>query len=455
MASQQERDSGSSAHRIGIAVAVRSGPDHAAAALRKIRKRSAGARIVVVDNGSATPVPGADHRFDAAVGTAPEKNAGLALLAGCDHVFLLDENCVPAVDGWFGPYVESFEPHLSFVPPPETAHRKLLYRDSRHTAWTGDPGVMMYADRTVLDTVGGLDPNSPAPIADWDRRINNAGLTTWLCGDVVDSDRLLTCTGALPGEPEPDRGPDLDRYLSIWSDSRYVEFRPLRDVVITTLFTGQDDPQRKGPMLNDPSMYATLAGSLTEYKLVVLHDRLTAESTDAVELVQVEAPMNPYLQRWISIRRYLQEHPDIGRVWCVDATDVELLREPFCIIRPGTLYVGSEPVVVGMDWIRRKHPAALIQQFIERNFDRQLLNAGLVGGTREIVLELTAAITRAFFENRRDQLHGDDVEPGTGDIGLFNLVTRSIFGDRLFFGPRINTTFRQNERNAWSIWRHK
>ncbi|HVX44964.1 MAG TPA: hypothetical protein VHC49_13835 [Mycobacteriales bacterium] len=434
--------------RIGVAVTVRG---DAGDAVREIRRCTPGARVVVVDNGSADPVPGADHRFDVAVGTAPAKNKCLELLAGCDHIFLFEPGCVPLIEGWHQPYVDSREPHLSFVPPGGPA--RILYQDSRHVAWTADPGIMIYVDRSVLDTVGGLDPDSPWPIADWSRRTNNAGLTTWLCGDVVDSGRLLSGTGA--GESLPGRAPDLDRYLAEWSDRHYVEFRQLRDLIITTLFTGQDDPQRKGPMLNDPSMYAELAGSLDGHKLVVLHDRLTAESTDVVELVQVEAPMNPYLQRWISIWHYLQDHPEIGRVWCVDATDVELLREPFSIIRPGTLYVGSEPVVVGMDWIRRKHPAALIQEFIERNFDRQLLNAGLVGGHREIVMEFTAAITRAFFENRRDQLHGTDVEPGTGDIGLFNLTTRTMFGDRLFFGPRINTTFRQNERNAWSIWRHK
>lgn len=150
--------------------------------------------LVVVDDASDVPFPDIDGltviRNEHRLGVAMSKNRGIAALMdlGCDHLFLADDDVVPIVDRWWEPYVDSPEPHLSH-------QRDFRAKDGDETHFAvGFPrGYLLYAERMVIDTVGGMDPAYGAwggEHVEWQKRIHDAGLTTWAYADVRGSGKL-------------------------------------------------------------------------------------------------------------------------------------------------------------------------------------------------------------------------------------------------------------------------
>lgn len=451
--------------RIGIGITTRNRADIASHSIAEIRRLTPNAKIVIVDDASTTPFPDATYRFTENAGIARAKNKCLELLADCDHIFLFDDDGYPLVDDWWKPYVESPEPHLMYIFRDRSGGPGELYRDDQHVAYTDSRGVMLYVDRKVLDVVGGMDPifgtwghEHPS----WSDRIFNAGLTSWRYADVVDSARLICSLDedekVTRSVPQRERQAQMARNEAIYwqyrHEANYVEYSTAR-TVITTLLTGVVDPQRGQHMHADPALLSTLQKSLT-VPLVVLHDQLNVESTNTVTYERVTASLNPYVQRWQSIYRYLRDHPELHLVWCVDGTDVEQLQDPFQLDLGHRLAVGTEHEIVGCDWMRSNHPNETIQAFIADHADLQLLNAGLVGGTRETVMAFLHDLLAAYWEIQTD-LHTGRAKHGigVGDMGLLNMVAYTKWAERLVTGPRVNTRFKADERTRFSLWKHK
>jgi len=177
--------------RIGIGVTTRNRPEVFADTIKHIRSRAPeGSVIVVVDDASDKPVDGATFRFTRQAGIARAKNKCLELLAdaGCDHLFLFDDDCYPIVDGWWRPYVESPEPHLMY------AWGDAYFRTDDLIGYAWPKGCMLYVERRVLERVGGMDPvfgTWGLEHASWSDRIHTAGLTTCRYQDVPGSEELF------------------------------------------------------------------------------------------------------------------------------------------------------------------------------------------------------------------------------------------------------------------------
>src|SRR5690606_39106204 len=252
-------------------------------------------------------------------------------------------------------------------------------------------------------------------------------------------------------------GPGLELRMESRHSDKYVEYRELRNVVVTTLFTKQMDPQRNNHMKADVKMLSGLHTSLRGQPLAVLHDSLQSPRLPNTAFVEVETSINPYFQRHLSIFQWLRDNPDIGFVWCVDGTDVQMLRDPFPQMRRGVLYLGSEPTTLRNEWMLANHPDHKIQNFFKANPNLQLLNAGLIVGDRETVMAFLQAITKEFFDDFIDWIYGWETDRvGVGDMGVLNVVARERFGDIIEYGPHINTVFKNEEKNnktAW--WKHK
>ncbi|HHT2540358.1 TPA: glycosyltransferase family 2 protein, partial [Enterobacter hormaechei] len=110
-----------SASRIGIAISTHQRADVLKRSLEQhLRHLPAGALVVVVDDGSkpAAVVPDGVQllRHETSLGIVASKNASLTALmdAGCEHLFLWDDDAWPIADNWHLPYIESPEPHLAY-----------------------------------------------------------------------------------------------------------------------------------------------------------------------------------------------------------------------------------------------------------------------------------------------------------------------------------------------------
>lgn len=473
--------------KVGIAITSRNRNDQLAQTLVNIRKVTPAAfLIVVVDDASSTPVDGATFRFEQNAGIAAAKNKCFELLAdaGCDHFFLFDDDCWPVVDNWWQPYTQSPEPHLAYIFPeyPDGSDRRLndtveIDRDEKHVAWSHQRGCLLYYKRIVLDTVGGMDwhygvwGHEHGSLAD---RIFNAGLTTHRYMDVLNSNTLFhsmdehlqidsTCSTSVRTQQISQ---NAEYYRQQRNSAAYIDYRradlPVGslNVVITSFFTGQPDPERKAHWQADYDLLDKLIDSIKPgVKLVILHDCFD-EAVDSHFIEHVRVPAittSPYFARWIYARQYLSRHPEIAKVWCVDATDVIMVNNPFPDMQPGALYTGDEPTITANSWMLANHPAKWLQDYMKGHAADILLNAGLLGGERGTVLRFLSYLVGLWEDNKKDQAYGKSASVGDSDMGLFNYVARQHYKPVLQHGRRVNTVFKRYQctQNVRSWWRHK
>lgn len=429
-----------------------------------------GAKLVVVDDASETPCPEATFRFDVNVGIATAKNKCFELLDDCDHFFLFDDDCYPIDKDWWKPYVESEEAHFCYIFK-DFVHNSIndcqeLYRDDKIIAYSHARGCMLYFKKVCLETIGGMDINYARwgfEHMDISNRIFNSGLTTFRYMDVVGSNKLIysldeqesVVTTVMPDERRKYLIDGQKHYEKSLESKEYLDYRiPVRDTtkennkIVTVFLNSVEDPERKVKWEADSSLLEPLIKSVKENnnELVVLTDCF--DKLDGAEVVKEGGNISPYMQRWVSYYRYLRKHPEIDNIWLVDATDVEMLKDCFRYMDRDKLYVGSEKQVLGCNWIYQNHNNPILYQFVRINRNRVLLNAGLVGGSRDNVLAFLQRMLEAYSRCRGDI--------GAGDMALFNYVCYGYFNERIEFGEKINTVFKDYEKdNKTAWWKHK
>lgn len=455
--------------RIGVAITTRNRPEVLATTLEHVQRFTPGATVIVVDDASTQPGLGITYRFAERVGVAAAKNKCIELLidAGCTELFLLDDDCYPVKEGWTDLYIDNPEPHLCYLFKTLDANGKpvgtpeTVYEDGQTRAFNHPMGCLIYLNRSVIERCGGMRTIFGVwghEHVEYSLRINNTGLTTNAFQDTAGSAEFIySMDEHWHKHPEfkrsvndRERQAQIERNDYLLAELRetthgFVPYRQLGNEVITTMLTKVVDPQRRNaPKLVTPDFVAW-KNSIKGATPVLLHDELLENMGTNVAYVMVESGLNPYLQRWIASYRYLRDH-ESHWVWMTDGTDVEMLREPWGLMREGALYVGHEPTVLDIPWMRQNHPP--YQQWIAENGGAQLLNAGVVGGDHATLLDFTADMVREIFRVGPSKVKGD--------MAAFNYVAQSPkWRNRIVWGSQWLTTFKANERNDWSVWKHK
>jgi hypothetical protein len=129
----------------------------------------------------------------------------------------------------------------------------------------------------------------------------------------------------------------------------------------------------------------------------------------------------------------------------VDATDTEMLNDPFVDLEPGRLHVGSEPWTWGSQrlflWTRSATPSMV--GWAGEHAEDTVLNCGLVGGDAPMVRDMY----RMLGEAENDDL---------ADMGVRWRIMYDQYPNWVTGHP-VHTVFLQNDRStaggAW--WRHK
>ncbi|QRY51756.1 hypothetical protein [Mycolicibacterium septicum] len=296
-------------------------------------------------------------------------------------------------------------------------------------------------------------------------RIFEAGLTTWRYASPRDSHLLIESLDQaerVDRTPLPERQALVKRNANIHNTRRregytaYVKYRPARNVILTCLYTGAVDPQRGTRMKADAKSLDTLTRSARPHPVVVLHDELDAADVDNVTYTKAPNSANVYFQRWINAYQWLRDHPEVSRVLCCDGTDVEILQpDRLFDIPAGSLLVGSEHQVVGCEWMRANHPDSGIGEFLEVHRGKQLLNAGVLAGERSLVMAVLRDIIHAWADIEMNAFLQKSKGNGVGDMAIFNMVLYTRYADRIIFGPSVTTHFKANERNGFSLIKHK
>jgi len=466
--------------KIGIAITTHNRPDILAKALENhLKFLPEGAKLVVIDDGSTIPAVVPDSveliRFEHSRGIPLAKNASLLALidAGCEELFLFDDDAWPISPDWERPYIASPEPHLAYQFLDLAINIKLrdmavLYQDDAHIAYTGQRGVMLYYHHSAIEQVGGFDPIYQRGMyehADLALRIYHQGLTSWAFADVIGSNRLIYSLdehmSVKRNVNRAERDHQVKRNVGIYNIRRmnehkgFVNIREGYNAVITNFLTAYPDPQRNKRFDVNPSLLEKWSTSIRGGRAIVLADQLKQSPKEA-ELVSVQqSNMNVYFLRWFHIWQFLRDRPEIDKVWCTDGLDVEMLRQPWDQMIPGKIYVGSEPKTYADKWSVDHHPEPIYQDFISSHVNDIMLNAGLLGGSRQDVMMFAHSILRIFSHVESSNFWEKRKSSSVGDMIAFGIVGyRHI--DRIVTGPQVHTVFKTNGiGREYAFWQHK
>lgn len=461
-------------HKIGIAVTVHNRHETAAITIKNIKKFiPKDALLVIVDDSSEVPFPNSNYRFEKQAGIAKSKNMCLQLLDECEHIFLFDDDCYGKVKGWERPYIESKYPHLMYIFSEFSNGKPNGNRKSHDiedaVIFENPCGCMIYLHHSCLDKVGGMDEGYGIwgmDHVDLSIRIHNAGLTPYKFMDIKGSDDLFfsydkeqMIERSVSAQIRAKHIPINQRKLNaLGKSAHFIPYKQQNGIILTSYFTRVVDPQRgeKWEFKREHVTALIESAENSNSNLCILTDCIQFRDQNDMPIeyknlnIDCESGhgnMNPYFRRWFAYRDYLIENPT-DNVWMVDATDVEVLKNPFQIIKPGVLYCGWEKDVIGCQWMQNHHKSNFMHNFIKSNIKTPLLNAGVIGGRYDIVME--------FLDRLCDMYEIlPEKEKDATDMSLFNWVLYSHFLGRFETGLKITTEFKSFKVNNISLFKHK
>lgn len=462
-------------YNLSIAISVHNRHESAKKSIKNWRKfLPKGSKLFIVDDGSDVPFKGADIRNERALGIAACKNQCLSLCEGSDYIILADDDVSPKVKDWHLPYIESGLNHLCFTfdhfSNGKVNGRKKIKTENGITYWHEPCGLILFFTKKCLNVVGGMDESYGA----WgyehlqlSRRIHNNGLTPYPYMDVENSLDLFHSEDyeqTIVRSVDPSVRNRLSvinkrKYLQDFNSKIFIPYKHKTGIILTSYLAGVIDPQRGEKWMFKEDDLLPLVKSVNEQssKIVVITDSIQFRERNNLEIDNSNLSfdcdpgykdLNPYFRRWFSYRLFLLENP-CDNVWIVDATDVKMLKNPFQIIEPSILYCGWEREFIGCAWMQNNHKSNFIQNFIKSNIRTPLLNAGVVGGSYEVVME---------FLNRLCDMYDilPDMHLNQTDMPLFNWVIYSHFLGRFKTGPTITTEFKKYDiNNQTALFAHK
>ena len=432
-----------------------------------------GSQIVVVDDASDEPYPNADYRFDENVGIAKAKNKCIELLIdkGCDELFLADDDTYPTNYDWWKAYVESPHPLLSYtfsiVGKGTHNGNRLIKKDGAHKWYSNPCGCLVYINKIIVDKIGGYDIDYALygdEHLDYAIRAKNIGVIPYEFMDV--SEPLFYCLDQAGNYKTSRLDVAAQSYLShrrlaqqkeskAFIDYKEVANEMQKPYVLTSYFNYTKDPQRRTLLPNSIDTLLPLMDSCDNLKVrLVILTNCDFQNQGQTEFVKIENPDHQFTPndfRWLVQLDYIQKNK-ASHVWCVDSTDVEVLRNPFEIDN-NVLYVGHEPSQkLGSGWLWQNQwrfckTANYINMF--RNLNKMtLLNCGVVGGEYSIALR--------FFQLMANETYFNAKKVGRAmDMASFNYVVYSQFADRFIAGPEVVTEFKAEQRNKVAMFKHK
>lgn len=434
-----------------------------------------GAKLFVVDDGSEIPVKEADFRFDKAQGIAAAKNKAFELADGYDYHFAFDDDVYPIKKDWHLEYINTGLNHLCFTfdrfSNGKHNGRRKIGQEGNIVRYFEPCGLMNFYTKKCFDTVGGMDVEFGAwsyEHVSHSMRIHNAGLTPYPFMDIENS---LDLFYSFDWDQTTVRSVDVatrarlarinqQKYQREIKSSAYIPYKQATGIILTSYFTGVTDPQRGEKWEADIDKLKALSDSCksNNTELHVLDDCFGMDDIDDcfgnenhIHFPErIESKINPYFQRWFSYRDYLKANTKYNNIWLCDATDVEVLKNPFQIIQPGKIYCGWEKDFIGCQWMHNHHKSNFSQNFIKSNTKTPLLNAGVIGGRYDMVMEFLDR-----FCDMYDIL--PEKEACATDMSLFNWVLYSHFLGRIETGLKICTEFKAFDKvnRSGSIFRHK
>ena len=244
-----------------------------------------------------------------------------------------------------------------------------------------------------------------------------------------------------------------------------------RQVICATLLTGVYDVNRNELLADDNfEIIREWAQSIIKLQLkgIVFHNNFSEETVktyqnDYLSFIKVSYPsvLNANAYRYLIYKDFLAAHFDkIDQLFVTDISDVVVIQNPFIaplfVNHPNDLFCGDELEVLDNEWMQNHntHLRNSITDFAAYealNKTQTLLNCGIIGGSFKVMKTLMDQLSNIHATYT---IHNQT--PYTLDMGAFNYVARTQFGNHLQHGAPINTEFKQYQINRTDCWfRHK
>lgn len=462
---------------IGVGITVHNRNETAIHTLEQIKKYAPDAsKIVVVDDASKIPFEGSNYRFNVNVGISVAKNKCLELLDDCEHIFLFDDDCYPIVKDWHIPYITSGINHLSFTFDKlingKPNGNRLINKWKGFNIFANPCGCMVYFTKKCLEVAGGFNTvynRYGFEHADLSIRIHNLKLTPFKYMDVQDSLSLFRSL-----DYEASISSSVHNRLELINSNKKIfnqmqtsrEFVPYKEipkkengnVILTSYFNYSTDPQRGRKWKAQISELMPLIESCIKHhqKLIIFSNCFVDTINSPYVTFEKTVPSqthSPNVYRWIVYNEWMKNNT-FDKCWMVDSTDVELLKEPFKIIKEGHIYCGDEiDMITDNAWMRHNQERYLkindYRDIISKYANETLINCGIVGGAYNVLSEVIGKWSSIHKEKTKGLYYSTD-------MAIFNYVIRKYFNDKMIHGSNINTKFKHFEKdNKIAIWKHK
>lgn len=161
-----------------------------------------------------------------------------------------------------------------------------------------------------------------------------------------------------------------------------------------------------------------------------------------------------YFRRWIMAYLFLLDHPETEKVALVDLGDVEILFNFFDKIKSDFLYIGDELEKLDVYIVKEGYVPRDAKKFLTDYNYLQLLNPGLIAGTREVVLEYLGIMANLIAKAVLDEKNGAP-KLREFDMGMINYIAYRYFPTRIRHGRRVSTIFQTYLPDPRSWIRHK
>jgi len=449
---------------IGIAVTVHNRHEVAQMAINEHRRfLPKGCRFVVVDDCSDIPFPNADFRFERNAGIAIAKNKCLELLQGCDHFFLFDDDTFPVEENWYEHYINSGKGHLAYMFSTTSTDKYEVKEGIRY--WNVHRGCMLYFDKETIDRIGGFDNRF---IQYNYEHLDISKRATGLDGCMDVNKKVIR---SLDEEKKVESSVlKHKRMFELYNKLIYFKNRftgvfrthdqPVYGPVILTFYsTMHNDPQRgsRWDKTVDPLMPLINSCRKLNIDLKIFYDSINQPDIDRedygnVEFVRISPfqSFTPNVYRRIVYHEYLR-YRHHSKVFMVDSTDVEVLKNPF-EFTADKIYIGCEEKEhICYSYINKQQKILNIDDYgkhVHSNITDRLPNAGIIGGFYDTIIDFTAKNS----DIHREYSFGKNEST---DMAAFNYVVWKYFKDKIHMGSDVNTVFRENEYNETSWFKHK
>ena len=243
------------------------------------------------------------------------------------------------------------------------------------------------------------------------------------------------------------------------------------NIIAATILTGVYDVNRNQMIAEDDfSQVHDWYQSLAALGLngIIFHNCLSNTTVQQYQTSHIKfsrvaynSTISPNAYRYIIYNQFLQKEAHaIQNIFFTDIADVVALKNPFIqaifLQNPNMLFCGDEDSALDNEWMNN-HSTFLRQRiagysdYEARYQHATLLNCGIFGGGTKLIKSLVGKLANLHLTYTTH-----NKTPFTLDMGAFNFIVRTQFGNNLTHGAPVNTVFKKYQTHRTDCWfRHK